>query len=250
MLAQYASFIQGYSYYPSDFMLPFADWVKPGVLSSADLAVTAQVPNALAVNVSGGAQDSPGGNAWISGSDAMYRFYSDAQLSLAIATADATNPRIDLVVAGVDTTVTPNNPTIKVITGTPAATPAAPAIPAGYIGLAEVAVAANATTISTSNITDIRPYASMGSVEIDSSSTYHLYDEAGNGIWSVDQIGNQVVAGYLSVQGGATELTGTAEPSQVIFGFINGSSRLQLYLTGSNNGNIEIDNYGGGQFRI
>lgn len=158
-MAQHATYIAPGSYYPADLMQRDNDWVSPGVISTSDLQVTAQSPAALAVNVAGAAQGSAGGNAWIPGG---YRFYNDAVASLTIATADPTNPRIDLVIAGINTTGANYVATVSVVTGTPAASPVAPALPTGnYIVLAQVAVAAGATTITQANITDERQIASL-----------------------------------------------------------------------------------------
>jgi len=66
-----------------------------------------------------------------------------------ISTADATNPRIDLVTASATGTKT-------VTAGTAAAAPKPPALPSGHIALAMVDVPANDTTISTGQITDKR----------------------------------------------------------------------------------------------
>lgn len=68
-----------------------------------------------------------------------------------IATADATNPRIDLI--QVNTT----SGAVSGKTGTAAASPAAPAPDNGNIAIAQVAVAANTTAITNANITDRRP---------------------------------------------------------------------------------------------
>jgi len=66
-----------------------------------------------------------------------------------ISTADATNPRIDLVTASATGTKT-------VTAGTAAAVPKPPALPSGHIALAMVDVPANDTTIATGQITDKR----------------------------------------------------------------------------------------------
>lgn len=70
-------------------------------------------------------------------------------LSLPITAADATNPRKDIVVV---------DPTGTVIAraGTPAGSPVDPTLTLGDVPLARVAVAANATTVVTANITDLR----------------------------------------------------------------------------------------------
>lgn len=69
--------------------------------------------------------------------------------NVTITTADATNPRIDLVVVS-------SSGTKSVTAGTPAATPEMPAIPASSVVLAAVYVPANDTAIQSNQITDKR----------------------------------------------------------------------------------------------
>lgn len=87
-------------------------------------------------------------------------FKRDAEATLAISAADATNPRIDLVVLRIDWSA--NTETVTVITGTPAASPSAPSpvetATQWDVPLAEVAVAAAASTIAAGNVTDRRQY--------------------------------------------------------------------------------------------
>ena len=78
---------------------------------------------------------------------------------LDIAAANATNPRIDLVIAKIysagDNTSTG---TFEILTGTAAAVPSRPSLPSGNyhaISIATVTVPANATTIVNSNITRV-----------------------------------------------------------------------------------------------
>lgn len=95
------------------------------------------------------------------------------------ATANGSNPRIDTVVAYVDTTLTPstspaNNPgmlKLMAVAGTPNASPSAPsgatiqaAVGAAnpYIKLANVLVGTSVTTITNANITDVRTMAGLG----------------------------------------------------------------------------------------
>lgn len=83
-------------------------------------------------------------------------------ITLTVATANATNPRIDLVYAQVIDTVATDTGTsssvIGIVTGTASGSPAVPPLPTNgvCIPLAQVAVAANATTIVSANITDVR----------------------------------------------------------------------------------------------
>jgi hypothetical protein len=89
----------------------------------------------------------------------VYTAYNDATATAAIATANATNPRIDIVCLTVNDayyTGSTNNVVINVVTGTPAGSPTVPATPANSVVLAQIAVAANATTITNGNITDVR----------------------------------------------------------------------------------------------
>lgn len=97
------------------------------------------------------------------------------------ATANGSNPRIDTVVAYVDTTLTPstspaNNPgmlKLMAVAGTPNASPSAPsgatiqaAVGAAnpYIKLANVLVGTSVTTITNANITDVRTFLTTGSI--------------------------------------------------------------------------------------
>jgi hypothetical protein len=82
---------------------------------------------------------------WIDG--AMYAV--PAATNLALAAADPTNPRIDLVYAKLTSGV----PEYAVVTGTPAGSPAAPSLPAGGVSIATVAVAALAVAPGAINST-------------------------------------------------------------------------------------------------
>lgn len=84
-----------------------------------------------------------------------------------IATADATNPRIDLISALQSTNV------IQVTTGTPGSSPSAPSLPADSITLAEVAVGAAVSSISSGDITDTRVRQPFANASIQSRSLNH-----------------------------------------------------------------------------
>ncbi|OPJ63671.1 hypothetical protein [Clostridium chromiireducens] len=150
----------GTGYTPADMMQRDADWISPGVLSSGDLVVAQTATASMNITVSGAAQGQTGGNAWLPNG---YRVFNDSLATLGISAADTTNPRIDLVVIVIDTTVNPYVPQLKVIKGTAAASPSVPALPTGFVGiaLAQVRVNANATSITSANITDVRAIAGL-----------------------------------------------------------------------------------------
>lgn len=141
-----------------------ANVLNIGVLGGLELAVTAQSTPNMTVQVAGG-------RAWIAGTQvsavtgqvfstqACYFALNDAPVTVTIAAADPTNPRIDVVYIGVQDSFysgSNNASIIGVVTGTPGATPAVPALPNNAYALAQVAVAANTTAITSGNITDKR----------------------------------------------------------------------------------------------
>lgn len=88
-----------------------------------------------------------------------YKTGTMTSVQLTVPTADATNPRIDLVVIGVnengDST---SGGYLNLIQGTPAASPTAPAVPANALSLATIRVNANSSSVASTNITDTRVY--------------------------------------------------------------------------------------------
>jgi hypothetical protein len=81
------------------------------------------------------------------------------QATLTVATADPSNPRIDIVAAYVDDTGTSaSSGAVEIITGTAAPSPSAPAAPANSIILAQISVPAAAASVSQGMITDMRPF--------------------------------------------------------------------------------------------
>lgn len=83
--------------------------------------------------------------------------YAIAAATVTIGTADATNPRIDLVVVN-------SSGSLAVRAGTAAAAPKPPARTANDVVLAAVYVPANDTAIGTSQITDMRMLREQGPV--------------------------------------------------------------------------------------
>lgn len=136
-----------------------------GIIGSSSLAVTAQGSPNMTVNVATGWAAIVGTTQSNMG---VYTIYNDATTVLTITTADATNPRIDKIVATVNDayyTGSTNNVVFTVLAGTPASSPTAPATPANSISLATIAVAAGTSTISTGNITDTRVATTSGLVD-------------------------------------------------------------------------------------
>lgn len=144
------------------------------------LAVTQQSPLALGITISAGTAMVP------SSSDYNYLPWSNATANITLDTADGSNPRIDLIIAYFDLSVvqdvTPNNPNTLVfakVTGTPSGSPS---VPSGgtitavtesnpYITLASVLVNAGVTTVTNSNITDLRTLATLSTPVSDASVT-------------------------------------------------------------------------------
>lgn len=91
-----------------------------------------------------------------------YYCYNDdsaGMVSLTISAANPTNPRIDVVVAQVADAAysgSTNAWSLAVVTGTAASSPAVPTLPASCVPLALVWVPANASSIITADIIDLR----------------------------------------------------------------------------------------------
>jgi hypothetical protein len=87
-------------------------------------------------------------------------FQSDAVVTLPIATANSSNPRIDRVVVRLD--YTSDSIQLAVLQGTPATSPVAPAVTQNTsrweVSLAQVYVGKSVSTIASGNITDERNF--------------------------------------------------------------------------------------------
>jgi hypothetical protein len=144
-------------------------WGSTGIVRSADLAVTAG--SGLNLNVAAGWAAILGNYQANMGT---YMVYNDGATTATITTADATNPRIDVVCITVSDAAysgSLNQVAINVVAGTPASSPTVPSTPINSIALARVAVAAGATTISSGNITDVRVRAQIIEPTISSASS-------------------------------------------------------------------------------
>ena len=97
---------------------------------------------------------------------------NSAEVSVTIATADLSNPRIDSVVLRLDPTA--NTCVLAVLTGTPDPSPSAPALTQTDSGvyelhIADVAVAAAATVIQAGDVTDQRLMFTAWSADLELS---------------------------------------------------------------------------------
>ena len=127
-----------------------------GIIGSTSLAVTQSATPGMSVLIASGWAAIVGTTQANMG---VYTSYNDASVTASIATANATNPRIDLVCLTVNDayyTGSTNNIVVNVVTGTPASSPAVPSTPANSIALAQVYVGAAVTSIVNANITDVR----------------------------------------------------------------------------------------------
>jgi hypothetical protein len=140
----------------NDRLTTQALWATTGIINPTSMAVTANSPAAMNVFVAAGwavvvGNIQPGMGA--------YTFYNDAPVLLTITTANATEPRIDLIVATVNDSFysgSANNVVYQVIAGTPASSPTVPATPQNSIALASVYVGAAVLSINSGKITDLR----------------------------------------------------------------------------------------------
>lgn len=111
----------------------------------------------------------------------MYTCCLDTTTTLTVATSDPTNPRIDNVICQITDVGTSLSTTVVTLqTGTPAPSPVAPTLPANSFLLATVSVAANATTITSGNISTNRVFTvATGGILPISSTTGGLTGSAG-----------------------------------------------------------------------
>jgi hypothetical protein len=159
---------QNLSHSAALFRQAFAtSFASGGICSSGELAVAAQSSPNMTVQVAAGRAIVPGTSVsppsgFTFTTQGSYFVLNDATISVTISTANATNPRIDVVYVGVQDAFysgSTNTALISVVTGTPAPSPSAPAIPTNAVALAQVAVAANATSIVNANITAVATLA-------------------------------------------------------------------------------------------
>ena len=140
----------------NDRLTAQAIYASTGIIGSSSLQVTQNATPGMSVFIASGWAAILGNYQTNMG---VYVAYNDATTTAAITTANATNPRIDLVCLTVSDayyTGSTNTVAVNVVAGTPAASPTVPATPTNSIALAQIAVAANVTSIVNANITDVR----------------------------------------------------------------------------------------------
>lgn len=145
-------------------------WRTTGIMSAADLLVSANGTPNMSVNIAAGWAAIVGTTQANMGT---YQAYNDGVTNVIITAASASNPRIDLICATVSDafyTGALNQVAFNVVAGVASASPAIPATPANSIVLARVAVATSTTTIVSGNITDVRVTATSA-ISVDLSST-------------------------------------------------------------------------------
>lgn len=154
--------------------LGVASGVRPGV--GSPLAVT--VASGLTVNVNTGYAVIQGSAALNAG---VYEAILDSSAPLTCTAADTVNARIDLVCVTInDLGTSSSTAVVQIVTGTPASSPSAPATPSNSIALAQITVAANATTLTSGNISDQRTYyVAAGGIRPVTSPAF--YPTVGNG---------------------------------------------------------------------
>ena len=204
-------------------------WKSQGVADYGSMKVSQSGTPAMTVSVAAG-------HALIAGTQTsnqgFYIAYNDAAITVAIAVASPTLPRIDRIVVTVQDSFyggTANNQVLfQALTGTPNASPVAPAVPDNSISLATIAVAANQTTVVNGNITDTRTTAELTETIISASATAAntlalegIVGQTGKLLRINDNTGTQKFAisldGTLTFQDGSTQTTAaTYDPNLTI----------------------------------
>ena len=204
-------------------------WRSGGVADYTAMVVAQSATPGMSVQISAG-------HALIAGTQTsnqgFYIAYNDAATTVAIATADPSQARIDRICVVVQDSYyggTANNQVIfQAVTGTPSGSPVPPSAPNNAITLAYVAVAAGATSIVNANITDMRPTAQYTEGQYTASATAsntiqlnQLTSQTGKAVSVKNTAGTQKFAiafdGTLTFQDGTTQTTAaTYDPNLVV----------------------------------
>ncbi len=165
-----------------------------GVVNPADLAVSA-VAGVRAVSVAAGEGIVFGTENTLR--QGAYHVLNDAAVQLAIAAADALNPRYDRIVAQVrdaEFSGANNDWLLAVVQGAPAVVPVEPALPANCLELARLLVAAGALSFVAGNLLDRRlvggPQLGYAQIVAEQAGITALVDVAGCAV-TVNVAGNR-----------------------------------------------------------
>lgn len=203
-------------------------WKSKGVADYGAMKVSQSGTPGMSVSIAAG-------HAIIAGTQAsnqgLYIAYNDAAATVAIATANPSQARIDRIVVTVQDSYYSgaNNQVIyQAVTGTPSGSPVPPAEPANSLTLALVAVAAGTTAIVNANITDSRVTAQFSEHEFTSQATAAntlvvngIASQTGKALRINDSTGTQkfavAVDGTLTFQDGTTQTSAaTFDPNIVV----------------------------------
>lgn len=213
--------------------------VRPG--SGNPMQVT--VSSGLSVTVNTGYAQIQGSSAANAG---VYTVTLDSVPTLTCNAADTVNPRIDSVCVTVtDLGTSSSTSEVQIITGTPSASPAAPSLPADSLLLCNITVPANATTLTSGNLSDQRVfYTTAGGVTQVLSSAFYpttgepgewVYDHAANRFRMTNGSGTSAprVAAFPPVQAGPNSVTGGGSAVTIVSQTItvDGSTSVKCVLT-------------------
>ena len=168
----------------NDRLTTQAIWKTTGVINSGDYNITQNSTPNMSINIAAGWAAIVGTSTSTQG---VYMTYNDATTNVSIATANTSNPRIDLVCITVSDAFyagTVNNVAFNVVTGTPSSSPTVPATPANSIALGQIAVGTAVTSIVTANITNYNtlataPFLTPTSTNTVTNKTLNLTPTAG-----------------------------------------------------------------------
>lgn len=221
--------------------------VGSGVRDATGNPLQVSVTSGLSVQVNTGAAAIQGSAAANSGT---YTAVSDTVVTLTCTAADTVNPRIDSVCL----TVTDNGDAtttavIQIVAGTPASSPSAPSLPANSLLLCNITVAANATALTSGNLSDqrrftaatggIQPVLNSGFYPTVGSSAMYLHDISTGRLKRMNSSSGIVapsVVGFAPVSAGPDSITAfssTYVPIVTATVTVDGSTSVKLIASWS-----------------
>jgi hypothetical protein len=217
--------------------------IGSGVRVAAGSPLKVSVASGLSVTVNTGCAAIQGSAALNSGA---YTVVLDSTATLTCTAADTVNPRIDAVCLTVtDNGDNTSTSVVQIVTGTPASSPSAPSLPANSLRLANITVAANASTLSSGNISDQRQFlAATGGIKRvlssafyptagDSSQYLHDANQGRMKWWSGSSVQAPKVAAFAPAFDGphTVSATGTAQTVAAATVTVDGSTNVEVSFT-------------------